>query len=175
MYDTNHVETASKNVNKYLKKLADKFAALVVKQFKGNIVSIVLFGSVAREEAGAHSDIDLVLIFKNLPNGRLTRTKLLEPIEDAMLKDLEILKEKGIFTNFNCLLKTQKEALHTRPLYLDLTQDAVYLYDNEKFFRNIISDFSKKLQRLGSERRKVGSLTYWELKPDFKPGEVFEI
>lgn len=169
------MKVTRENAGKSLRKLAEKFAALAKKQFKSNIVSIVLFGSVARKETGAHSDIDLILIFKNLPNGRLSRAKLLEPIEDALCKDLEFLREKGIVTNFNCLLKTQEEALCTRPLYLDLTQDAVYLYDNGKFFRNIISDFSKKLQRLGSKRKKVGSLRYWELKPDIKPGEVFEI
>jgi len=31
------------------------------------------------------------------------------------------------------------------------------------------------LERLGARRRTLGHLRYWDLKPDFKPGDVVEL
>lgn len=166
---------AQKAINKSLEKLAVKFASLVRKNFKENVVSIVLFGSVARKEANEHSDIDLLIVFKTLPTGRLARTALLEKIENALEKDLSALRAKGLFTNLNYLLKTKEEAENMRPLYFDLTDDAVYLYDKNNFFKAILNKLAARLKKLGSKRRKEGKVRYWELKPDIKPGEIFEI
>lgn len=73
------------------------------------------------------------------------------------------------------VLKTPAEAARIRPLYLDMVEDAVILYDRNGFFGNILGDLRESLTRLGSCRRKRGVVRYWELKPDYKPGEVFTL
>lgn len=162
-------------VNIKLHALAVKFADLLKERFAGNLVSVILFGSVARNEAGRYSDIDLLVIFNELPAGHLSRTALVEPIEEALEKDILSLRREGICSSFNYSLKTREEARHIRPLYFDLTMDAVYLYDDDGFFKGVLEGLKSRLKRLGSVRRKVGSVRYWDLKPDFKYGEVFEI
>lgn len=137
--------------------------------------SVVLFGSVARSEAHCHSDIDLLIICDRLPEGHFKRTDLIIPVEEVLEKKLVSLRNKGIFTNFNYLVKTKDEARIARPLYFDLIEDCIYLYDKDDFFRKIMQGFRKRLKRLGSKRVKVGSVRYWELKPDIEQGEVFEI
>jgi predicted nucleotidyltransferase len=163
------------NVNSAIIFLCKKFSGLARKEFGNNLVSIILFGSAARKEAGPRSDIDLMLVFNKLPTGRLARSRLLESIDNQLEKDLARLRTRNIYTNFNCLMKTKKEARIIRPLYLDMTQDAVYLYDKANFFRSVINNLKRRLKRLGSVRKKVGLARYWELKPDIKPGEEFEI
>lgn len=61
------------------------------------------------------------------------------------------------------------------PLFLDLIEDAVILFDRDGFFAGILERFRKRLQELGARRIWKGDWWYWELKPDYKPGEIFEI
>lgn len=162
-------------INTKLRALAEKFADLLRKEFSDNLVSIVLFGSVARGEGGRYSDIDLLVIFNKLPAGHLARTKLIEPVEESLEQDFAGLRKDGVYSNLNYLIKTKEEARCKRPLYFDLTRDAVYLYDNDGFFKKIVEDLRDRLTNLGSRCKKAGRVWYWELKPDYKRGEIFEI
>jgi len=38
-----------------------------------------------------------------------------------------------------------------------------------------LSDFRERLDRLGARKVFQGDRWYWDLKPDYKPGEIFEI
>jgi hypothetical protein len=33
----------------------------------------------------------------------------------------------------------------------------------------------KKLRQLGAQRKRMGKVWYWDLKPDYKPGEVIDL
>ncbi len=52
---------------------------------------------------------------------------------------------------------------------------AQFLYDRGGFFARVLADLRAALQRLGSRRVTRGNLRYWDLKPDYKPGEVFTV
>jgi len=47
---------------------ANLWVRLLKEKLKGNMVSVVLFGSVARREAGEGSDIDLLMVVKGFKN-----------------------------------------------------------------------------------------------------------
>ena len=50
------------------------------------------------------------------------------------------------------------------------------LYDRDGFFAAILQRLEKRLAELGSERRvDKDGYECWDLKPDFKPGEVIEL
>ncbi|MFH0800491.1 MAG: nucleotidyltransferase domain-containing protein [Pseudomonadota bacterium] len=162
-------------INVRLRKLAADFARLVIERFAGNAVSIVLFGSVARGEANPSSDIDLIIIMRSLPDGRLARNRIMEPIEEKLEGEFDDLRHEGIFSELNYFLKTTAEARHVRPLFFDLTEDAVYLRDEGGFFKGIIGKLKKRMADLGSKRKKIGSVRYWEIKPGIKWEEEFTI
>lgn len=61
------------------------------------------------------------------------------------------------------------------PLYLDMTEDAQLLYDRDAFFAGILDRVRTSLKRLGSRRIRKGKTWYWDLKPDFKRGDVIEM
>ena len=67
------------------------------------------------------------------------------------------------------------QAAVTRPLYLDLIEDAVYLADDGTM-RRVLDGLRERMRALGSERIFLpdGSW-YWDLKPDLVPGEVVEL
>ncbi len=60
-----------------LKEKYQELTELLLKEikefYKDRLVSVVLFGSVARETQRFDSDIDILLVIKDLPRGRLNR------------------------------------------------------------------------------------------------------
>jgi hypothetical protein len=77
---------------------------------------------------------------------------------------------------WNLVTKSPEEARYRSPLYLDLVEDAVLLVDRDGFFQAVLDGMRARMRELGSRRVVLpdGSW-YWDLKPDFRFGEVVEI
>lgn len=138
------------------------------------LVSFVVFGSVARGEAGKNSDIDILLVVKDLPKSKFKRQELFMKIEERIEGILNKFYEKNYFIDFSPILKTPEEALKITPLYLDMVEDAIIIFDRE-FFINILTRLKKRLDELGAQRMHLGKKWYWILKRDYKFGEVINI
>jgi len=162
-------------LNETYKELALAYTEALKDHLGDDLVAVVLFGSVARGEAGPQSDIDLLVIASNLPEGRLARHRCLEKADAALDARLRDLRRQGILTDFSPLLKTPEEAARLTPLYFDLVEDALILYEREGFFSAVLERLRASFQRLGARRIQRGRIRYWELKPDYIYGEVFEI
>lgn len=158
-----------------LRRLADRYAGLLVSTLGERLVSIVLFGSVARGDASATSDIDLLIIATDLPAGQIARKRLLASADAAFEDDLAEVERSGIDTRLARIVRTPPEAARVIPLYLDMTEDARLLYDRDGFFAGVLDRVRVSLKRLGSRRVWAGKTWYWDLKPDFKCGDVIEI
>ena len=71
---------------------------------------------------------------------------------------------------------TPAEASTTKPFYLGMLTAHAVLYDRDEFFATILQRLKRRLAEVGSERRvDKDGYEYWDLKPDFKPGEVIEL
>ncbi len=154
---------------------AERYSALLQEALGGRLVSVVLFGSAARGEATADSDLDLLIVCEDLPAGRFARLRCLEAADRRFEPELEALRVAGIRTRLSRVVKTPEEAQRIVPLYLDLVEDARLLYDRGGFFADILSRVRASLQRLGAERRERGRIRYWVLKPHLAPGEIVEL
>lgn len=158
-----------------LLELVDQYTEALKAQLGDSLLAVVLFGSLARGEMTPGSDIDLLIVAEGLPSRRLARYDLLRSADEAVDSRLRALWREGIYTDFSPILKTPEEAQRITPLYLDLVEDAIILYEREGFFSAILERVRCSLARLGARRRQLGKVRYWELKPDYKHGEVFEI
>ena len=166
---------ATSAVSPELRGAAERYAELLRDVLGDNLVSVILFGSVARGDASAGSDIDLVIVCEALPEGRFARLRLLEEADRRFEAELARLRASGIDTRLARVIKTRQEAARMVPLYLDLVEDARLLHDQGGFFASVLSRLAESLSRLGAERRMRGRVRYWVLKRDFTPGEVFEL
>ena len=138
-------------------------------------MTLAVFGSVARGTQRFDSDIDLVLICDSLPAGRIRRMEEFKLVEDRLEPVLLSLEKHGISTSLSPIFKTPEEVQRGSPLFLDLVEDARVLFDRNDFFRGYLDQLRDRLARLGARRVWHGNAWYWDLKPDFKPGDVFEI
>jgi len=158
----------------YLKEIV----ATLLLEFKKHLVSIVVFGSVGRDDSTADSDIDLLIVSdafsSSLSNRMELLIKILAPIEQTDI--FRILKERGINTWIQLHPLKIDEAHLTRPIYLDMVEDGIILFDKNHFIENILQGLKKKMEILGSKRHFLedGSW-FWDLKPDLKRGEVIDL
>jgi hypothetical protein len=98
-----------------------------------------------------------------------------EAIESDLEPLLYELKELGCDIGLSPIFKTREETLKGSPIFLDMVEDCIILYDKEEFFAGVLIKLKERLAALGAKRVWRGNAWYWDLKPDFKPGEVFEI
>jgi len=157
------------------KELEDRIVAEAKVLYGARLVSVVFFGSAARETQRFDSDVDLLVIADGLPNGRMNRIREFDAIERKLDSFLADLRKEGIDTYLSAIIKSPAEAEAGSPLFLDMVEDAVIPFDRDGFFARRLDRLRKRLQELGSKRIWRGNAWYWDLKPDYKPGDVFEL
>jgi uncharacterized protein len=139
------------------------------------LVSLAVFGSVGRGTPREDSDIDLLIVARDLPDGRLPRVEEFRAVETALGPCLAEARSAGLATELSPIFKTPAEVEVGSALFLDLIEDARILYDQDGYLRNALDNFRARLERLGARRVWRGNAWFWDLKPGYKPGEVFEL
>ena len=129
------------------------------------VLSFVVFGSTASGKLKQDSDVDVLIIVKQ-KSKRIWRA-IVE--ESAAIEDLS----PPLFS----IIYTTEEKLREDPLILlDMTKESIILFDLQGIFQKFIEEFKQVLKNLGARRRWLDENTwYWDLKPDWKPGESVEI
>lgn len=158
--------------------LEDVLAAVVPAAhtvFGEGLWSVVLFGSAARGTPRPDSNIDLLIVADGLPRGRVARSAVFANVERAVAEQLTAAGAYGCTWTLSGVFKTPEEAAAGSPLFLNMTEDARLLYDRDAFFAGVLERLRARLAGLGSRRIWRDTESYWDLKPDYKPGEVFEI
>ena len=155
--------------------LLNNMIKIMKEEFKDDLISVVVYGSVARGDNRNDSDVDLLIIMKNLPkDSMLKRIRLFETkVEDKL--NLDEYWKMGYYISLSPVLKTPEEAEKFSPLYLDMVYDAVILYDRNYFFTGILQKLRDRLKELGAERVRMGKKWYWVLKKDSRFGETVEL
>jgi predicted nucleotidyltransferase len=163
------------HISEPYKTLVSELLKALIENWGNRLVSLVVYGSVARGEARSDSDIDLLIVGRGLPKSRFKRFELFEEAEQYVEHLLENLWSKGVYTDFSPIILDVEEAAKNRPIYLDMVIDAVIIYDEGKFMQKVLERLAEKLKQLGAERKYIGKLWYWVLKKEYKFGEVIEI
>lgn len=138
-------------------------------------MSVVLFGSVARAEPTPFSDIDLLLVFKKLPAGRRERFTYLGDHPQRIEAELDLLHDEEVYSDIMPHIKTTSELVLRTPFLFEVCKDGIPLFDPLQFFGETKQKVIKRAEELGTRWCTQGRFRYLDLKPDFKPGEVFEL
>lgn len=158
------------------RELLDTVVRAARRVYGDRLVAVAVFGSVGRGTPRHDSDCDLLVVARDLPRGRLARVEEFEAVERACARVLARLAAgAGLRTHLSPVFKTPDEVLRGSPLFLDMVEDAVILYDPEGFLQNYLERLRARLRELGARRVPYKGTWYWVLKGDYRPGEVFEL
>jgi hypothetical protein len=155
--------------------LVERVAGEYRSALRDDLVALACFGSVARGQERPDSDLDLYVVT------RRPVSVLLDPRLDAVmrLRDLpeyEALARHGFHPEPAPIFHTV-ETLRTHPwILLDIAHHGRVLFDPEGVLGRELDGVRRRLRELGSRRieRPDGSW-YWQLKPDWQPGETVEL
>lgn len=159
--------------------LLDRFLDLLKETLDQTLVSLVLYGSVARSEARCNSDVDLLLVLGDPPTNYLRRLDIILEVRSRLMKEGEyerVTKRLGFEPYLSFMILSKQEAMENRYIYLDMVDESRILYDRDNFFAERLREIRNRLSELGSKKIWLDDGTwYWDLKPDLKPGEVFTL
>ena len=127
-----------------LSSLLEEIKERTVEYYRDDLVSLVVFGSVARGKATPESDIDLLIILKEKPDSSYqTFMGFYENVE-SKLKNLEEpgLRISPIFLRMSSLKEDIPWLWET---------EFIVLYDKDGFFRN----FLKRLEKFKSKIKLI--------------------
>lgn len=163
------------SLGEHVSHLMTDLASVAAQHYGDRLVSVVVFGSMGRGTPRHESDLDVLIVADKLPRGRMARVEDFTAIERALEPRLAEGRRAGFFTDCSPVFKTPDEVHAGSPLFLDMVDDARILYDRDGFFAAALERLRARLKRLGARRVWRGNAWFWDLKPDYTPGEVFEL
>ena len=175
-YDVHYASDCELLQTEY-KELADEYGREVHAFLGDRLVSIAFFGSVARGEATPESDLDVLVIARNLPSDVGFRIRETMPVHDAVRRGdaYKRLRLQGRSAFVSDLFLSPEEAKAHPPILLDLVDDAFITYDNDGFLEGVLKNIRERLNELKAKKVRASKGYYWILKPNAKPTEVVTI
>lgn len=137
--------------------------------------SLLIYGSTGRGTFSINSDVDLLVVAESLPVGRMARVGEFERVEKTLGALLSEIRARGWQVELSPIFRTPAEVEIGSPLFLDMTEDARVLLDRNDLMARRLDRLRARLKRLGSRRIWQHDIWYWDLKPDFQPGDRIEL
>jgi hypothetical protein len=120
--------------------------------------------------------LDILIISDDFKGTLASRIDKLITIEEKVFDEIERLKRDGIYTSLSFLPLRKEEVTRFPLILLDLTEEGIIIYDEEFFLEKILVKLKAKLIELNARRIFIDEDTwYWDLKPDYKFGEIISI
>lgn len=141
-----------------------------------NLVSLVLYGSVARGDASNNSDLDLLVISDDFEGSLGRRVEfLIRRIKPKLSVELDFLRTYGYNTFLSFYPLKCIEAKRFPIILLDVSWEGKIIYDEDYFFERLALELKSKLMKFGAKRVKAKKGWYWILRDKYKPLEVIPL
>ncbi len=129
------------------------------KKLGDDLIAVALFGSYARGDYHERSDIDLLLIARNLPENRLKQASFLSHAvaECKRMPSFVPYPPEEFDTSFPSF-------------YLDLGLDAIILYDTNGLLEQRLKRIREIIEEAGLYRTGTRHNFFWNWKNPPKPG-----
>lgn len=155
--------------------LLKRLLVLLEEALGAEVLAVALFGSVARGEGGPTSDLDLLIVHRGRQEAMPERfVQVLQRLRQSA--EYRRLQTEGFLPDPFPVFFTAGQ-LATRPwLLLDIVDHGIILFDRDGALRTELDQIRERLRILGAHKVVLPDGTwYWDLKPDWKPGEVIEL
>lgn len=165
------MKTFTKTHRDYIEKLIER-----IKEYYGdNLISVVIFGSYAKGQNKTNSDLDILIVLKRCEKSRQKRLhEFVEGIE-MPLEPLAIkLLDEGIYMDITPIILTKDEAEYFNPLYLDMVEHKIIIFDKDNFIRSILKKVKELMKSWNSYKEYVNGHEVWVIRRG-KPIEVVKL
>lgn len=129
------------------------------------LVGFAIFGSYARKENRKNSDLDMLIILKNV-QGFSKRIK--EFVDNVELKcemiAQQLYEKEEIHCELSPYILSREEALKLQPIYYDFVAHHIIIYDPEKTISRIIESTRNILTKSRAKKIMHGNVYEWDLK-----------
>lgn len=160
---------------KECKELLRRLILLLKGELGNELLAVALFGSVARGKAGKESDVDLLVVYEG-ERVRVEKIFLGTVLALREGEEYRTLKAKGYLPDVFPVFMNPSILKGHPWLLLDVMDHGIILLDRGGILKGELKKIKGRLKELGSRRVVLEDGTwYWDLKPDWRPGEVIEI
>jgi uncharacterized protein len=154
--------------------LADRVVAEYRAAIGDDLVATALFGSVARGQARPDSDLDLYVVARRPIVGDSRLHGMWGRIDAS--PEYQALVRMGYWPTPSPIPHTVDDLARHPWILLDIVHHGVVLYDPESVLAQELDAVRRRMAELGSQRIELPDGTwYWDLKPDWRPGEVVDL
>jgi predicted nucleotidyltransferase len=152
------------------KKFLDTFKKEVDLRLENKVLSMIVFGSVARGEAKGSSDIDIFIFFDDSKIKRVEINKALISIIIELRKTdkYKRLTDKKIYPEIYPFLISKSKAKDYLWVFFDATEEGIIIKDTNDFAKKLIKEVKNKIRNLGGRKVKLpNGKTCWILFDEF--------
>lgn len=155
--------------------LAERAVAEYRAALGGDLLAVACFGSVARGEPDPESDLDLYIVTREQVSSFLDR-RLAGIVRLRDTPEYQALARQGYRPDPMPIFHSAAKLVTHPWILLDISDHGVILHDPDGILARELDVVRRRLRELGAKRieRPDGSW-YWDLKPDWRPGETVEL
>ena len=155
-------------LNEFLKELKE--------ELKEDLLAVALFGSLARGKAKPGSDIDMLFVYRNGKRDKVRSRFSKVGLAFREREEYKNFEKRGFRPDIFPVFLSEKELKEGPWVLLDIQDHGIILYDPHKILKRRFISLKKRLKELGSKKVNLpDGKYYWDLKPDWKPGEVISL
>jgi predicted nucleotidyltransferase len=177
MVSSQIIDNDFENVPPFFKKYLKWFLDFLEKKLNNNnILSIILYGSIARNTWNEESDVDLLLILNNT----FFETHSKDDISNLIIDFYnQIREEKGYdkykFHPIQVLSLNKSELKKFRTLFYDIAMDGIRLWDKNEIGLEFMKQIKNRIKEKGLQRVFVDEDDFYWKRREVKFGEIIEL
>ncbi|MHA1264044.1 MAG: nucleotidyltransferase domain-containing protein [Candidatus Helarchaeota archaeon] len=161
----------------YFRDFIYDFITILKHHLRKNLLSVILFGSVARGKWTSESDIDLFLI---ISNNVKNKTILHQELTSLILDFYESYASRNIIgkKQFHSiqLIPAFLDDLNTfRTLFYDIAMDGIIILDNENIGKEFMEKIKLKMRMKGLKRIYISDEDFYWKRDRIEFGELIEL
>ncbi|MEJ5283718.1 MAG: nucleotidyltransferase domain-containing protein [Brevinematales bacterium] len=137
---------------KYYYSIIKEIKKRIIYFYQDNLISLVIFGSVAKDTFSPESDIDILIILNKRKGSYIDFSEYYDNIE-TNLNTLKKAKKKKLNIIINPIFK-EKDKLTINTPYL-WKNKFIVLYDRGNFFKNFTENLRNYEKRLVTQDNKI--------------------
>jgi uncharacterized protein len=170
------IQQGFSNVPKFFREYLKEYLNYIKERLKKDLISIILYGSVARGSWDKESDIDLLLILSNDYFEENDEYKISEILIDFYEKcRTKEVFEKYKYHTIQILSLSVNDLKKFRTLFYDIALDGIILYDPKDIGSKLITSYQKRIEEKDLKRIYINENDFYWKRKDIKFGEMIEL